>query len=354
MRLRRKRRITYNCFVDFGLSTLLFALTYMILTDKIYGTFAISDACVEEILAAPSFQRLKGVWQNGLPPRYIGAHMRSWTFTRYEHSIGVFLLLRKLGASREEQIAGLLHDASHMAFSHAHDWIFEDYTKSVEHETSQDARHESYIRNTEFCGILERYGLSVDGMVHHEAHVLLERDIPDLCVDRIDYFLRELPIEEAKQYISNLTVYKSKIVFRDGAVTLRFATEFLKHNRESWASYDSASRYHILAKVMRYALTKGYVHEPDFKTTDDAVLARIESVTDDEIIKKYLNLLLLDTMPPDGPHILVHHKHRYVDPLFWRNGVVVRLSEDNAEFARLIESERKIFEAPIPVFDGEV
>ncbi len=46
------------------------------------------------------------------------------TVTRYEHSLGVYLLLRRLGAGPREQVAGLLHDVSHTAFSHAVDFVF--------------------------------------------------------------------------------------------------------------------------------------------------------------------------------------------------------------------------------------
>ena len=44
--------------------------------------------------------------------------------TRFEHSLGVFALLRRLRAPRREQVAGLLHDISHTAFSHAVDFVF--------------------------------------------------------------------------------------------------------------------------------------------------------------------------------------------------------------------------------------
>ena len=41
------------------------------------------------------------------------------------------LLIKKLGGSVEEQIAGLLHDVSHTAFSHVIDYVFDNKMKVI-------------------------------------------------------------------------------------------------------------------------------------------------------------------------------------------------------------------------------
>lgn len=71
-------------------------------------------------------QRLKGISQFRIPDKYYFKD----NYSRFEHSIGVMVLLGKLGASQEEQIAGLLHDVSHKAFSHVYDWVVVDYSGS--------------------------------------------------------------------------------------------------------------------------------------------------------------------------------------------------------------------------------
>src|SRR3954449_11375126 len=87
--------------------------------DRVYGPSAVDDPKTVALIECPTFQRLKGIRQAG--PSAFAFPFK--TVTRYEHSLGVYTLLRKLGAGPREVIAGLLHDVSHTAFSHAVDFV---------------------------------------------------------------------------------------------------------------------------------------------------------------------------------------------------------------------------------------
>lgn len=84
----------------------------MTVFDKIYGREDIKEPVLQELLKTEPVLRLKGISQFGMPNRYYPFK----GFSRYEHSVGVMLLLGRLGASVEEQVAGLLHDVSHLRF----------------------------------------------------------------------------------------------------------------------------------------------------------------------------------------------------------------------------------------------
>ncbi len=104
----------------------------MIIYDDIYGEFEV-EKVLEELIFSDPVQRLKGIHQGGAS--YLVN--QKWNETRLDHSIGVMLLIRKLGGSLEEQIAGLLHDVSHTAFSHVIDFVFEN---------KEEDYHEKYIK----------------------------------------------------------------------------------------------------------------------------------------------------------------------------------------------------------------
>lgn len=92
--------------------------------DAIYGRNEITEPVLLDLMKSDAMQRLKGISQHGVtallgitPP-----------FSRFDHSVGVMLLVRRLGASLEEQVAALLHDVSHTAFSHVIDFVFNDWS----------------------------------------------------------------------------------------------------------------------------------------------------------------------------------------------------------------------------------
>jgi len=163
----------------------------MVLTDKIYGKFEINEPVLKTFLKTPALLRLKNISQFGIPNKYF--HCKG--YSRYEHSVGVMLLLRKLGASLEEQLAGLLHDVSTLTFSHVANWVFAEGMKGKEDYHNQ--LHESFVKRTEIPKLLEKYNFSLERMLQQNNFHLLEREIPDLCADRIDYSARQL-----KYYLS--------------------------------------------------------------------------------------------------------------------------------------------------------
>ena len=160
----------------------------MLIIDKVYGKIKIQEPILLELLDDPAVLRLKKISQFGMPNKYY--HYKN--YSRYEHSVGVMILLREFGATIEEQIAGLLHDVSHTTFSHVADWVFMKGEKGF--EDYQDKVHNRFIRNSGIPKILREYGFSVERILDKKNFTLLENEVPDLCSDRIDYSLREFKI----------------------------------------------------------------------------------------------------------------------------------------------------------------
>ncbi|MFB6294564.1 MAG: HD domain-containing protein, partial [Candidatus Nanohaloarchaea archaeon] len=146
--------------------------------DPVYGTVNVDDPVLLELMGTGPVQRLQHVNQAGP-----AALVDEKPVTRYDHSVGVMLLLRVFDAPLREQVAGLLHDVPHTAFSHVADFVF----PNEEHEYHERFM-ETVIRDSEIPEILEEYGFALDDILDESEFPLLERELPDLCADRIDYF----------------------------------------------------------------------------------------------------------------------------------------------------------------------
>lgn len=137
--------------------------------DRVYGTISIDDSGILGLIGCPTFQRLKGVRQAG--PSALAFPFKD--VTRFEHSLGVFALLRRLRAPRREQVAGLLHDISHTAFSHAVDFVF----------TSQEQDHHEHLKplmleRSDLAQALAVLGFSPREFYDDSIYPLLEQPIP--------------------------------------------------------------------------------------------------------------------------------------------------------------------------------
>src|SRR3954453_10752558 len=150
--------------------------------DRVYGDVTIEDPRLLALIACPTFQRLRGIRQAG--PSALAFPFK--TVTRYEHSLGVHLLLRRLGADLREQVAGLLHDISHTAFSHAADFVF----SSEEQNHHEQLKHE-FLHREDIVAALAPLGFAPEELFDDSVYPLLERPIPWLCADRVDYFFRD-------------------------------------------------------------------------------------------------------------------------------------------------------------------
>jgi hypothetical protein len=320
----------------------------MIIIDKIYGKQIIKERVLIDLINSKSLQRLKKISQFAPVGLY---HLKS--YSRFEHSVGVMILLRKLGASLGEQIAGLLHDASHTAFSHIFDWIIGNAAR----EDNQDKSHKNFIYKTEIPKILEKYGFDPKKIVNFKEYGLLERDVPDLCADRIDYGLRESSTRIGQKIIdylvSNLKNYNGEIIFKNLKSAHIFAINFLRCQTGHWGSYEAVSRFNLISLTCREALNKKILKLEDFYKTDDFVVKKLVKSGDKEILKQ-LKFLQRKTLPKikNNSGMTIFKKFRYADPKLNFSGKIKRLSEISKEFQKILKKSIFINKKGVRIFSG--
>ncbi len=318
-------------------------------TDRVYGKVNIKEPVILELLNSAPLQRLKDVDQAGYRPLWSKPEVEvgKYDHSRYAHSVGVYLLLRKYNASLEEQISGLIHDVSHSAFSHCIDYVLD--SGSEKEHNHQDNLFKDYVRNTEIPAILKKYGFDPEYILEEKNFPLKEKELPDLCADRIDYSLKtavifeELKEKEVNYFLDNLTVIDNNWVFEDLESAQRYAELFLKLNRDYYSGVASAIMFRAVGDCLRYALQKEYINESDLYTTDELVIKKLKKSLDkDENLQLFfdrMNKKVNIENDPDNYDVKVFCKSRVVDPLFRQGGKIKRVSQVNARLRDLITQE---------------
>jgi len=298
--------------------------TVLSIEDPIYGliNFLSDESSPSELTfsqllyklfqSSSAVKRLEGVHQAGAA--WLWAP-NEWNVTRLQHSIGVMLLIRKLAPhDHAQQLAGLLHDISHSAFSHVidlvlyntnddfHDTVVKSYVTAPNHKF-KTVKCSEEDANLSLWNILEEFHMEqVANVLMEEDHslkfTLLEMDFPLLCADRIDYTLRDqilygfykqigLTRSDISNIVSAFTTFN-----KDGEDIIMFDVEHLEEAEKFMKLYknlvvdyflglENMFMNDALAQLLRLSMQQHIISIDDMIWGDDDFIL--------ETVKGYLN-----------------------------------------------------------------
>lgn len=317
--------------------------------DTVYGSFAIEHPVLVELIESAPLQRLKGISQAGYAEPFFPGTYHS----RFEHSVGVCYLLNQFGATLEEQIAGLLHDVSHTAFSHCVDYALEE--GSERYHTFQDDIFETFVRRSSIVNILHKHHFKIDVLFNDSHFPLLEKELPDLCADRIDYVLRtgihygKINRKTVYQFLSQIKIINHHWVFKNSLKARQFAEYFLQVNKRYYSNIESAVMCRCVGDLLKHSLRSSYITRTDLFQNDDYVLQKIvPHLRDDPELQLHWNRMNNKVRVGIDPHnfdALVMCKSRVVDPLCLECERVRRLSDCQPDWKKVVtdNSEPKVY-----------
>lgn len=303
-------------------------------TDPVYGQYDLSEPVLIDLMASEAMQRLKGVLQHGISG-LIGV---TSPISRFEHSLGAMLIVRRLGASVEEQIAAMLHDVSHTAFSHVIDYVVDGHDSQSYH----DEKKEWFLSTTDVPQLLASHGHDWRRVLDDQEFPLLEQPLPRLCADRLDYFLRDIlplglaTLAEIQDALNHLAVVEGRIAADNLQAAQWLGYTFIKADDASWSNFDEVGLYELTAQAIRRGLSLGVISEADFWLTDEPVWGKLCD-SDDPELRKLIQLVSPDTRfawDEEAPTFRVSTKLRSIDPDVVFNGGMQPLSTLDPEFAR--------------------
>jgi HD superfamily phosphohydrolase len=259
--------------------------------DQIYGSVNITEPVLIDLMESHAMRRLQGVLQHGITG-LIGV---TEAITRFDHSVGAMLLVRRLGGSIEEQIGALLHDVSHTAFSHVIDHALDE----ADTQSYHDRVKEDYVSGTDIPEVLARHGYNWQQFVDETQFPLLEQPAPLLCADRLDYFLRDAvplglaTLKQVHETLSHLLIYNGQIMVNDLDAARWLGDTFMAADDASWANFWEVGLYEVTAHAIRRAMQIGAFTEEDFWLTDEVAWQKLWVAEDDEL-QKWLKLVRKD------------------------------------------------------------
>jgi uncharacterized protein len=319
--------------------------------ETFHGTLTLDDALIIELIKSPAMQRLKNIRQYGSAD-YVIKHNHD--YTRFEHSLGVLYILHKHGASRQEQIAGLLHDVSHTVFSHTTEELL---NKSLKYDSYQDAIHQEFIRQYGIEDILNKYGVEMESVFHYNGKCkAVKQPLPALCADRIEYNLSAglidglITKEDFDEIHEALNFSGDQWYFSSVTAAKKFARIPLYESLFYWQSPASLVINHWTCQALRNAWEIGLISLDDmhFNIHDDAMWERL-SECHDRTIRSYINKILnyeeyMELGTCDDYDMWFKGKFRGVDPLVETETGLCPLTTLDFAFKKEYDQTRRMIE----------
>lgn len=295
---------------------------------------------IKELINTPEFKRLSNVGMNcGCEYTSFPIFSKGKDYTRYEHSIGVALIIWHFTKDIKRSIAGLLHDISSPVFAHVIDFLNGDHETQ---ESTEEKTEEIIANSMDIQEILKKYNLSTKDVYDYHMYPIADNDSPLLSADRLEYTLGNAfyygfkSMEEIRDMYEDLVVSinefgESEISFS----TLDKAIEFTSVSIENSKVYSSnvdrfAMQY--LADLLKLAVSKRVISMKDLYTVENQVISKLKK--DEELKSLWKDFTKLSQIftskekPEYGYWVNIPAKKRYINPQVVSKGRVSNLSKN--------------------------
>lgn len=243
--------------------------TTMTTVRTLYGPIKVTPK-IAQLLESPLVRRLDAIRQNGVA--YLIDPRQSTT--RYEHSIGVMSLAQLLGADEAGQIAALLHDISHTAFSHLADLVFTHKMQDY-HEVMR----ERFLLSDLAQETLVALGLNENELSSHQVALIKGAGVN---ADRLDYCIRDLLATnrifqpEYAAIVHNLVIDSTGAIRCKDLDTARLLfRKFIEVNKEVYFDERVEAASLAMAVILQRMLKDDLLTDEDFFRTDEYLLQKI-------------------------------------------------------------------------------
>ncbi len=297
---------------------------------------------VAEAIKSPEMHRLQRVGMN------CGCEYTSFPlfqhihepYSRFDHSVGVALLVWRFTGDVRQTLAGLYHDIATPCFAHVVDFMLGD---SMTQEATEDGTRAVIEQSVSIQGILRKHGLSTDDVADYHKYPIADNDSPCLSSDRLEYTLgnlvnyRFITRDRAKWMLDALSVLQDENGQDElGFISLEEAVAFANGAMDMGRLYVSEpDRFsmQVLAEMLVRARDADVITMDDLWRDEPYVIEKLCS--DERFADEWHRYRQYSGIIHEGNGIVVHAKKRYIDPLLRDYG---RVSQVDSAFKDRIDS----------------
>jgi len=264
------------------------------IVDPIYNfsKTIVIDEIAYQIIKTPEFQRLLGIKQAGITGLFTKR-----SYNRFEHSIGVYLLLKHLKLPTEKCIGGLLHDIYHTNFSHTTDELFCGESNNSFHEQNKFKFFEKCCQNIINILTINFPQYKYTDFLVGELMAITKNK--SFGADMVDYFLRDGFYEGVfdenwiNAIIEKLYVSKDTIILNDITLSKEFFIKTIYINDNVYMAPFSRGQYKIFVHVLDLALKSSLIDTEllIYGNSSDAEIYQLIKSGEDQQIKDLIQLL---------------------------------------------------------------
>lgn len=301
---------------------------------------------IQEFSSLPLMQRLKNIGMNcGLEYTQFELFKNCQSYTRYDHSIGVALIIWHFTHDQAQTIAGLLHDVATPVFAHTIDFLNGDY---LNQESTENGTKEIIENSLELKQLLKKHQIAIDSIVNYHQYPIADNDSPQLSADRLEYSLSNMlnydycTIKDINLFYNDLIVSKNEyglieLVFQSEKIASLFTIYVMKNSRVYISDADRFSMQ-ALANLIQIALDNNIISKKNLYLDEPYIIKQFLSnaytsqlwqrFTQYSIIKKEL-------IKPNDKWFKINAKKRYIDPFIIDTGRISSISKElNQEIKR--------------------
>jgi len=261
-------------------------------------------------------------------------------YSRFDHSVGVALLIWRFTADARQALAGLFHDIATPCFAHVVDFMLGD---SMRQEATEDGTRATIEGSAHIQAVLEKLGLITDDVADYHVYPVADNDSPRLSSDRLEYTLGNLVNygfigrDRAGEMLDALAVLPDEDGRQElGFTRLEEAVAFAGGALDMGRIYVSeADRFSMqtLAELLARAGECGVIDMADLWRDEPFLIEKL--CRDGRFREEWTRFRRYSRIIHDENGIVVRAKKRYIDPLVRGMG---RVSQLDAAFGAAVSA----------------